>query len=177
MICQKRFGENGMRLFIASPVVLEDYRGVREDFADCVEGKWVEEPQLHLTWLFLGEQEDFVPYAELVERIGGLSGAVPLQGLGAFGRPPKILYAASHSKTLYRKARGFADAGCDMERFRPHVTLCRIRHIDNTKQFWQTRKRYRGRHIGSILPQIILYESVLTKEGPKYKKLAENREA
>ncbi len=165
-----------MRLFIASPVVLEDYTGVREDFAACVEGKWVEEPQLHLTWLFLGEQEDFVPYAKLVERIGGLSGAVALQGLGAFGRPPKILYAALHSKMLYRKAKAFADAGYDMERFRPHVTLCRIRHIDDTKQFWQTKKLYRRKRIGHILPEMILYESVLTSQGPKYRKLAESRE-
>ena len=163
-----------MRLFIASPVVLEGYEAIREDFAGLVEGRWVKASQLHLTWLFLGEQEDFRPFAELTERIGGLSGAVPLRGLGTFGRPPKILYASARAEVLYHKAKAFADAGCDMSRFRPHVTLCRIKHIDDTKRFWQTKKRYRKQEIGTILPEIILFESILTPEGPKYRKLTGN---
>ena len=44
-----------MRLFIASPVVLDDYSSIKEDFKNIIEGKWVEEQNLLLTWGFLGE--------------------------------------------------------------------------------------------------------------------------
>ena len=47
-----------MRLFIASPIILDDYASIQEDFKDIIEGKWVEEENLHLTWVFLGEMKD-----------------------------------------------------------------------------------------------------------------------
>ena len=38
----------------------------------------------------------------------------------------------------------------------------------------QTKKRYRKQEIGTILPEIILFESILTPKGPKYRKLTGN---
>jgi len=43
-----------MRLFIASPVIFDNYASLKEDFEGIIEGKWVDEKNLHLTWVFLG---------------------------------------------------------------------------------------------------------------------------
>ena len=53
-----------MRLFIASPIILDDYTSIKEDFKDIIEAKWVEEENLHLTWVFLGDVKNENPVIE-----------------------------------------------------------------------------------------------------------------
>jgi len=160
-----------MRLFIASPVILYDYTALREDFSEVLDGKWVEEENLHLTWVFLGNESSPDPTREKMRILTPLSSESPLAGIGTFGRPPRILFTRSDEKILYDKAKEFREAGFDLTRFKPHATICRIKKIHDYKGFKELKKSYREKMLGEILPEITLYESVLTKERAYYKKI------
>jgi len=157
-----------MRLFIASPVRLDHYNRIREDFEGIVHGKWVEETQLHLTWTFLGEMEDNTQVIEKMQYLSPLEKEVGIAGLGYFGRPPRVFFAKSQEKLLYDKAKIFKEAGFDLYRFKPHITLCRIKQVYDYKRYKEVMKSYRGKDLGCILPQITLYKSELSEKGPSY---------
>ncbi len=158
-----------MRLFIASPVILDDYTSIKEDFKEIIEGKWVEEESLHLTWVFLGEVKEVSTVIEKLKGLSPLEHQTTMKALGYFGRPPKIFFAQSKETLLYNKAREFRDAGFDLYRFKPHITLCRIKTIHDYKAYKEKLKAYRERSLGVILPEIYLYESTLTSKGAQYR--------
>jgi len=157
-----------MRLFIASPVKLDDYASIQEDFKDIIEGKWVEEENLHLTWVFLGDVKDEKPIIDKLKKISPLESEVGIAEMGYFGRPPRVLFANAEEKILYHKAREFKETGFDLYRFKPHITLCRIKTIHDYKAYKEKLKAYREKKLGLILPKINLYESRLTSEGAEY---------
>ena len=157
-----------MRLFIASPIILDDYASIQEDFKDIIEGKWVEKENLHLTWVFLGDVKEEKPVIDKLQNISPLESEVGIEEMGYFGRPPRVLFARTEEKLLYDKAREFKEAGFDLYRFKPHITLCRIKTIHNYKAYKEKLKTYREKALGLILPEINLYESRLTSEGAEY---------
>lgn len=157
-----------MRLFIGSPVILDDYASIQEDFKDIIVGKWVEEQNLHLTWVFLGDVEEEKPIIDRLEGVSPLEDQSSIKELGYFGRPPKIFFASSQEKALYDKAREFRNSGFDLYRFKPHITLCRIKAIRDYKAYKEKLKTYRERSLGMILPEIHLYESNLSPKGAHY---------
>ena len=157
-----------MRLFIASPVVLDNYSSIKEDFKNIIEGKWVEEQNLHLTWVFLGELKDEKPIIDKLHEIPALEESIEIKELGYFGRPPRVFFARSKEKVLYEKAKQFTDSGFDIYRFQPHVTLCRIKTILDYKAYKEKLKIYRNKTLGAILPEISLYKSIFTTEKVDY---------
>ena len=157
-----------MRLFIASPIILDDYASIQEDFKDIIEGKWVKEENLHLTWVFLGDVKNEKPIIGKLKKISLLESEVSIEEMGYFGRPPRVLFAKAEEKLLYNKAREFKEAGFDLYRFKPHITLCRIKTIHDYKAYKKKLKTYREKALGLILPEISLYESTLTSEGAEY---------
>ena len=157
-----------MRLFIASPVILDDYASIQEDFNNIIEGKWVEEQNLHLTWVFLGDVEDEKPIIEKLKDISPLERNISIKELGYFGRPPRVFFAKSEEKELYDKAREFKNTGFDLYRFKPHITLCRIKAIHDYKAYKEKLKIYREKTLGIVLPEISLYESTFTSTGVNY---------
>ena len=157
-----------MRLFIASPIILDDYASIQEDFKGIIEGKWVEEQNLHLTWVFLGDVDDEKPVINKLKEISPLENSIEIKELGYFGRPPRVFFAKSEEKSLYDKAREFRDSGFDLYRFKPHMTLCRIKTILDYKAYKEKLKTYRERTLGVILPEITLYESTLSSKGAQY---------
>ena len=162
-----------MRLFIASPVKIDDYTAIKNDFDDIIEGKWVEKEKLHLTWVFLSKHPTLQDTKEKMTALTNLESEVELAELGFFGTPPRILYANVEQKVLYDKAREFKVAGFEMYRFKPHITLCRIEKILDYKAYKEKMKTYKEKPLGTILPQIILYESKHTSRGMKYQRLYE----
>jgi len=157
-----------MRRFIASPIILNDYASIKEDFKDIIEGKWVEEENLHLTWVFLGDVREEKPIINKLQKISPMESEVGIEEMGYFGRPPRVLFAKTEEKLLYNKAREFKEAGFDLYRFKPHITLCRIKTIHDYKAYKEKLKAYREKTLGLILPEINLYESTLTSKGAEY---------
>ena len=154
-----------MRLFIASPVILDDYASIQEEFKDIIEGKWVEEENLHLTWVFLSDIKNEKPIINKLQKISPLGSEVGIEEMGYLGRPPRVLFAKTEEKLLYNKAREFKEAGFDLYRFKPHITLCRIKVIHDYKAYKEKIKNYREKSLGLILPEISLYKSVLSDQG------------
>ncbi len=158
-----------MRLFIASAVHLSHYEEIRETFSPLVEGRWVAEQNLHLTWIFLGERDDAEEIRQQLRQVRPLSRQIVLRGLGSFGRPLKIFYAAVRDRSLWKKASQLHAAGFANERFRPHVTLCRVKKVLDAKRFREAVATYRNRKIGYIEKSIHLCESRLLPEGAAYR--------
>ncbi len=159
-----------MRLFIASPIILNDYASIKEDFKNIIEGKWVEEENLHLTWVFLGDVEDEKPVIDKLKTISPLERNIRIKELGYFGRPPRVFFSKSEEKDLYLKAKEFKNAGFTLYRFKPHITLCRIKTIHNYKAYKEKLKAYREKTLGIVLPEIALYENTFTSTGVNYQR-------
>ena len=157
-----------MRLFIASPVILDDYASIQDDFKGIIEGKWVKEGNLHLTWVFLGDVNNEKTVIDRLKQLSVPNKPVRIHELGYFGSPPNIFFAKAEEKTLYGKAKEFRNAGFDLYRFKPHITLCRISSIHDYKAYKEKMKTYREKALGWILPQINLYESTFTKKDTVY---------
>ena len=115
-----------MRLFIASPIILDNYASIKEDFKDIIEGKWTDEKKLHLTWVFLSEHPTLSDTKEKMLALKNLESEVEIAEMGYFGKPPRILFAKAEQKVLYEKAREFKKAGFDLYHFKSHITICRI---------------------------------------------------
>ena len=162
-----------MSLFIASPVKLDHYASIKEDFKGIIEGKWVEEEKLHLTWVFLSEHPTLSDAKEKMLPLTSLESEVEIAELGYFGTPPRLLFAQAQEKVLYEKAREFKKAGFDLYRFKPHITLCRIEKINDYKAYKEKMKEYKEKQLGIILPKIILFESKHYSQGLKYQSLYE----
>jgi len=162
-----------MRLFIASPAVITDYTHIRRRFDDAVRGKWVEEHNVHLTWLFLGECRNVDSIIRRFMRITPvLTTPVSFCGLGTFGAPPRILYAKSADARLFAQAEALETAGFSLPRFTPHVTLCRIKAITDPSAFKAAQHAFEKTPLGEIRPRLVLYQSLLTPHGPRYTPLA-----
>ncbi len=157
-----------MRFFIASPVIIDDYISIQNDFEGIIEGKWVKEENLHLTWVFLGDVKDKKPIIEMMQNISARESEVGIEEMGYFGRPPRVLFAKTEEKPLYNKAKEFKEAGFDLYRFKPHITLCRIKKINDYRAYKEKLKSYREKVLGIVKPEIVLYQSKLTQEGPEY---------
>ena len=167
--CHKK--ESSMRLFIASPVILDDYESIKADFDGIIEGKWVDEENLHLTWVFLGDVKNEKPVIDKLKKISPLRSETTIEKMGYFGRPPRVFFAKAESKILYDKAREFKEASFNLYRFKPHITLCRIKQIYNYKTYKEMLKSYREKRVGVVLPNIHLYKSELTASGAIHTKL------
>ncbi len=160
-----------MRLFIASPVKLYNYQSLIRDFSPLIEGRWVKENLLHLTWIFLGDQSRPESYLKKLQSIESLQRPINIEGLGSFGNPPRVFHIKASDPLLYKKARQMQEANLPLNRFKAHVTLCRIKKIKDYRGYREAIKKYEGVILGEILPKINLYESILSKDGAIYREI------
>lgn len=147
---------------------------------------WVEQELHHCTLRFLGKTPDsqIAPLVEIMETV--CASVAPFEmtinRLGLFGSryAPKVLWLGFEEQpnffSLYQDlesrliACGFpANEG----NFVPHLTLARIRMIQNKKRFTQLIEESQPLHRQKIVvSEIILFQSRLEKEGPIYIELA-----
>ena len=174
-----------MRLFAAVPIVDHARREIvallgRLRAAEWPV-RWVHDEGLHLTLKFYGEvaPERLDVIAESVRFAGRDAAPLPLRlgALGAFPTParPRVLWIGIDGPAELGllqerleqggEAIGFPPEGAP---FRAHVTLGRVREGQRLP------KPGLEAHLGSYAPaeflgkQLVLYESVLTKQGPRY---------
>lgn len=174
-----------MRLFVGIPIVDDARREIIALLGRLRETdwpvRWVSDEGLHLTLKFFGEvtPERLDVIEESVRFAGRGTGAfdLGLDDLGAFpsAARPRILWAGIDAppalELLYDRlerggeAIGFAPEGAP---FRPHVTLGRVReghrlppHALQEAGRWLSPVPFVATHL-------VLYESVLTTQGPRY---------
>ncbi len=152
-----------MRLFIATPIKLKSYDKIKGIFRKYIKGKWVEEQNLHLTHLFIGddEPEKYMINFEIPDE------KIELKKLSLF--KDRIFHVSCHSKHIYKANRFFTKKFNIKGRFTPHITLCRIKE-KKSRELLSVIEDF-GELNEEVDFELYLYSSTLTPQGPIYKKI------
>jgi len=148
------------------------------------EVKWVEENNMHITLLFLGEvnELDLVPICRILkdQTHGFPSFTLEIGGLGAFPtvRRPKILWAgiqegADDLKRLHQRLeQPLLELGCyrrEDRAYSPHLTLGRLTEDDRAEAWGPIIAKHADWHGGSAqIDKILVMSSELRRSGPVY---------
>ncbi|MFD1341538.1 RNA 2',3'-cyclic phosphodiesterase [Litorisediminicola beolgyonensis] len=172
-----------MRAFIALPLPPSDAEVLAAMGERLGFGRAVPEENMHLTLAFLGEVEEpeLRDLAEGLETLTSPGLAARLSGIGSYG--PALALAADGGGALTdlqaRVKSRCHGAGLVLERrrFRPHVTFARLpRRLSPEEErklagFLSVEGAMVLDHVP--FPELVLYESHLTKDGAIYEPLAE----
>lgn len=149
--------------------------------------KWVEPDNLHLTLKFFGEtDEQSIP--GILQALGSASAQSPhftlhFSGLGVFGSryDPRVIWMGIHpepgllnlAQNIRNELGKIHDFKTEQEHFVPHLTVGRVKEIPDRALFQHVIQKYRTYDIQmQEVRNLILYESILRKEGPIYLKIA-----
>ncbi|MEI8048489.1 MAG: RNA 2',3'-cyclic phosphodiesterase [Bacteroidota bacterium] len=148
--------------------------------------KWVEPENMHLTLKFFGEtDEKQIPsirqaLAEAVAKSNPF--VLKIANTGIFGSryDPKVIWFGIEkqpdldvlAKNIFGELEKYGWEQ-DRQNFIPHLTIGRIRELKDKPLFQQIISRYNTIDIQEEnVSEIILYESVLRREGPLYVKVS-----
>ena len=143
---------------------------------------WVKPNLFHITLRFIGKthSSQVKPIAETLQNIAANTPELDLEinKLGVFGShyAPKVLWLGiSNTPELQQLYNSIDEAlrqlgfSLSSENFVPHITLGRIKKIDNKNRFWQMFEEIQpSYHQQFHIQQISLIRSQLEKEGPIY---------
>jgi 2'-5' RNA ligase len=144
--------------------------------------KWVEPSNMHLTLKFFGEtDEEQIPRINLALQTA-VSQSKPftlkIANTGIFGSryDPKVIWFGIEkhpeldnlTKNIFTELSK-RDWQPDSQNFVPHLTIGRIREIKDKPLFQKIISKYTTAEIQEEnVTEIILYESILRREGPLY---------
>lgn len=159
------------RLFLAVPVRLEAYDALKARFAPYLKGHWSEADQLHMTLAFLGERYSAADIISRLESVDMHFEPAPVDRLGYFAAN-RIFHAGADTPSLKALSGRIADA-LELRdyHFTPHVTLMRVKELRDETRFMQLLGTCRGEALGTMETQTLLYESTLSQEGARYRRL------
>lgn len=183
---------NTKRIFIAvrffpDPVFFDMYRDIKSRLKN-ENIRWVKADNLHITLRYIGEYEisEIPRISEMLSEISLGTRDFPLvyKGIGVFRSLsyPKVLWAGlGKSEELeelkFRIDRSLNDMGFDFkqEKFSPHLTLGRMKHIQNKKELSNLIEAYRDKiFFRQNVESIVLIESRLSKSGAEYITISEH---
>ncbi len=157
-----------MRLFIASSINFDNYMQLKNEFRELISGKWVDEKNLHLTHLFIGDDE---PNKYKNIKLNIPKDKIVIDGLGKFGDKVLFLNVTNKSaKSINSQLQKILNKKID---YKPHITLCRIKNIKDKDTFKKLINSYKIHF--EVEYKVYLYQSILTPKGPIYKKIYEYR--
>lgn len=144
---------------------------------------WNRIENFHITVLFIGEtplemiqsiQQPLEKLAERTERF-----RFKISGLGVFRtiNHPRVLWLGCRDTEQLFNLKKFTDEGLlpllklnQSENFKPHLTIGRMRKIQDLKLLGEILKKYENQDFLRVkADEIIFYESISTPEGPVYK--------
>jgi RNA 2',3'-cyclic 3'-phosphodiesterase len=179
-----------MRAFIA----IEIPPAVKAALADCraelqrlpAEAGWTRPGNIHLTLKFLGEvperSQETIAEAMREAAAGAAQLCLELAGLGAFPswRRPRVLWAGlagevEAAKRLQARLEELLDKGGfppEGRAFAPHLTLARLRSVEDARTWAQTVEAYRLPPLAFAVDRIVLFRSELHPAGARYTELA-----
>ncbi|MHA6325521.1 RNA 2',3'-cyclic phosphodiesterase [Roseivivax sp. CAU 1753] len=172
-----------MRAFIALPIPASDAE-VLEAMADRLDvGRAVPSENAHLTLAFLGDAEEALlrEVADALETLSPPEFTFDLAGIRSFGRA-LALQAHGGAALIDLQARvrsRLHGAGLALERrrFRPHVTFARLPErltLEDEARLAAFLARENTMALRGIpAREVVLYESILTRDGAVYVPLAE----
>lgn len=171
------------RLFVAIDLPDEIKNAVADLRSDLPSAHWVAAEQIHLTLRFIGEVDDQL-FAQIKEVLADVTGGplcLALTGIGHFppGKHARVLWVGMETNEdlleLQRHVeQALINAGIAPEerRFSPHITIARMRDIQETRVV-----AFEERHREFITPSFpvdafYLYSSTLSREGAIHKREA-----
>ncbi len=182
---------NTKRLFLAIKIQANAYfselmNQLKEDLKhESI--KWVEQDNLHLTLKFFGEtpvdQIDLI-VSVLSESINSQQKfSLNIENIGVFGSSyqPKLIWAGIENadvlKCLWESIQQqlkMIDYGSGRQNFVPHLTLGRIRSLNDKSLFQQIIKKHKSNKFQTFkVDRVILYESVLKSGGAVHSMIQE----
>ena len=175
------------RTFIATKIkpnaeLLNAYAKVRNELEN-EKIKWVEPQNFHLTLFFIGDTDE-EQIANVSKELSNLvdnysKTQIKLEGLGVFKsiKKPRVLWTGISEFQGLKEIKLALDKQMlqlgfnpDAREFKPHLTLARMKWIDNKQRLEALLKEYENvffQH--SQIDHLIYYESILKKSGPEYK--------
>lgn len=144
--------------------------------------KWVEPENMHLTLKFLGEtDEKKIPEINLALQ-QAVAVSVPfslkISNTGIFGSryDPKVIWFGIEKHPELEKLAQNIFGGLqlcgwqpDRQNFVPHLTIGRIKELNDKQLFQKTISHYHTLEIQEEkVSEVVLYESILKREGPQY---------
>lgn len=176
-----------IRTFIAIKIVAEKrltdvFSNLKKSLSD-EEIRWVDTDNLHLTLRFLGETNR-EQVSEIINVLESVSEnfkpfVFEIKGAGVFKNKmqPRVLFlSVENNQILFQladeirnklKLFGFEDSE---KSFNPHLTLGRIKYIENKDAFYALANRFKDVKIQMVtVSEIIFYQSILSSDGPTYK--------
>ena len=144
--------------------------------------RWVNPEILHITLSFLGDtsEQQINNISEQLEKIGSGYSSMDLhfKELGVFPnlRKPRVFWIGMERNKLLENLQEEIEVMlCDyiinreIKSFSPHLTIARIKWIDDIDRINYWLKKYRGETIQKTkIGEVIYYESKLTANGPIY---------
>ncbi len=176
-----------IRTFIAikinpDPVLIDQLSEFKRLFKD-ERINWVPEDNFHLTLRFIGDTSREQLY-ELVDRLEEVASnqnsfKFKIEGAGYFKSKgnPRVLFVKivdeGALKNLAEKVEVEVVASglhAELKEFRPHLTLGRIKFLDNRNRFYASVDELPQREYQTVeVSEFILYQSILRSKGPIYK--------
>ncbi len=145
-------------------------------------GKFVEGRNLHLTLKFLGEisQEGVAIVKNKLKRIEQQKFKAELGELGVFSpnfiRIVWIKIFGEGIFDLQKEVDGVLEGMFKPEeRFMSHLTIARVKNVENRKLFLEELKKIKVERIGFDVKEFLLVKSTLKSEGPDYEVLGRYR--
>ena len=177
------------RLFIAIKIIPDEnflsvYNSLRNNLKASLI-KWVEPDKMHLTLKFLGEtHEKEIPKIKQLLQDFALNHSemeISFDKVGIFGssyNPRVIWFGMENNEKMRELGEGllntFHENGYrrDRQNFVPHLTVGRIKKVENKKFFQKQINKVKGKHLQTFnVSEIILFQSRLTPQGPIYTEL------
>ena len=167
-----------MRLFIAIQLPKE----VQEYLAEFQKnlphaGKITFTKESHLTLRFLGEvlPEKEKEVEQQLQKVKFQKFIANLSEIGVFPdeKSPRVLWVGvepeKQIKELREKIESSLERSFEPEKnFKPHLTICRIKELEDKKQFLDTIKKVKVKNLKFEIKEFALIKSDLSREGPKY---------
>ena len=157
------------RIFLSVPATLFDYQKIKDDFDGIVQGRWITLENLHLTLCFFGADYDKEFLIDKLSTLKLKTEPSELKGIGFFEHN-KILYAKVQSPAIHSLHLQITKALniIDTQEFIPHITLMRIKTINDISLLKNTIQTYKTETIGELDPTLQLLQSHLNPDGASY---------
>lgn len=178
-----------IRTFVAIKIqpgqkLLKQVSSFKEQFKDD-RINWVSDDNLHLTLRFIGNttREQLYTLVDALEVF--VESCSPfsfeLKGCGYFngkGKPRVLFVKVKELEQLKQMAEGIEKCvvSCgfqnELKPFRPHLTLGRIKYLENRNRFIAVMDEMEVISYQHVeVSEFILYQSILSTEGPSYKRI------
>jgi RNA 2',3'-cyclic 3'-phosphodiesterase len=174
------------RIFAAIKVIPDpNLIKVYDELKNLLRGEkitWVDENNIHITLKFFGDTpEEKIPLIiNILDEISRKHQlfTIGLENTGIFGssyNPRVVWFGMSHDNELQALAEDILDVlhrngfPRDSQNYMPHLTIGRVKYLQNKKRFQQTIDTFKNIYIQKVTAgHFDLIESRLTPKGPIY---------